>query len=85
MIERYEPGWRGMPLGIKDRNGVPIHVGDTLEFDKEEFGRECIFEMEWDKENCEPSHPGARGDLSEWCRVIKHHDGSRPLAEGEVR
>lgn len=57
-----------IPIGVSDRNGVPIHVGDRLVFDATEWGSPHVFKIELDRGQL--LHDGAPGDLSEWCEVI---------------
>ena len=59
----------GLWIGICDKDGNKIHIGDTLEFDEREYGCECIFTLTLEKG--EFQHPGAMSDLSIWCKVIK--------------
>lgn len=80
--KRPAPTAAGVPIGANDRNGHPIHIGDTLSFDPKEWGGECIFTIELLKGRLE--HPGAVGDLSHWCDVIRYWDGTVP-ASGEAR
>jgi len=67
------PTVRGVPIGINDRDGKPIHIGDTLRLDQREFGRQMEFVIEL----CDGQiqYPGATGDLSSWCEIVKPWDG----------
>lgn len=69
------PIGRGVPIGVNDRNGKPIHIGDTLRFDQREFGRQMEFVIEL--RDGQIQHPGATGDLSSWCEIVKPWDGER--------
>lgn len=60
-----------IPIGVNDRDGVPIYIGDTLEFDEAEFGSRCIFTITM-KDGC-IEHPGTTTDLTNWCRVLKRN------------
>lgn len=71
----------GLPLGVNDRDGKPVHVGDTLAFD----GRV------WSRRPDYPNHAytvtfrcgeiridGTVGDISHYCRVVKRWDAETP-------
>lgn len=55
--------------GIYDQAGMPIHLGDTLEFDSREWGGVNIFQLLF--EDGELSIGFGVGDLTEFCTVIK--------------
>lgn len=71
---------QGIPIGVNDRDGHPIHIGDTLDFDADEWGEPMQFVVRL--ENGQIVHPGATGDLTEWCRVVECVFPAR--AESEV-
>jgi len=62
-------GTIGFWTGLLDRDGQPVHIGDTLEFDLNEWGGDCVFVIGFDKG--ELTTNGTVSDISEWCRVIK--------------
>lgn len=62
----------GVPIGVSDHDGKPIHIGDILEFDQIEFGEHCVFTVVL--ERGEIIYPGSTSDLTEYCRVIKRFD-----------
>jgi len=62
----------GVPLGVHDRNGNQVHIGDTLRFDEKEWGEPMAFVVELRRG--EIHHPGATSDLSEYCEIIKRWD-----------
>ncbi len=65
----------GVPIGVCDRNGNPLHIGDTLKFDPREWGDDCcVFEIKL--ENGEIVHPGTTSDLSNWCDLVRRWDGT---------
>lgn len=68
-IEKKLKDVSGISIDRTDRQGNIIHVGDTLEFDAEEWGVEMTFVVEL--ENGKISHPGSTSDLSDWCTIIK--------------
>jgi len=69
---------RGVPIGVCDRNGNPLHIGDGLEFDAQEWGEGgCVFIIRLDKGQI--VHPGATSDLSNWCDLVRGWDGSEPM------
>ena len=70
--ERLKDG-RGVPIGVNDRNGKPIHIGDTLRFEEQEWGETMEFVIEL--RDGQIQHPGATGDLSSWCEVVKPWGG----------
>ena len=59
----------GVPIGVNDRHGNPIHFGDRLMFDKAEWGCTCEFIIELKKGRIQ--HPGSVSDLSNWCEIIE--------------
>lgn len=63
----------GTLTGLRDRLGMPIKVGDTLEFDPQEWGGECRFTITW--EDGELQHPGSTSDLTQFCTVVETWDG----------
>lgn len=74
---------RGVPIGVNDRNGKSIHIGDRLLFDSDEwyrntraFGKPDGPPMEFTIElrDGQIQHPGATGDLSNWCEIIQPWD-----------
>jgi len=67
----------GLPLGVNDRNGNPVHVGDTLAFDGREWTRTCdapdhIYTVEF--RNGQVLVDGTVGDIRHYCRVVKRWD-----------
>jgi len=58
----------GAYIGVEDCTGKPIHIGDTLEFDENEFGGKCIFTIIL--KHGMVIHPGATDDLSTWCKIV---------------
>lgn len=65
--------WIGMPLGISDREGNPVHVGDTLRFDEREWGEPYRFTLNFARG--EVDYPGGGAvSISEWCTIIKKWD-----------
>lgn len=62
----------GVPIGVKDRKGNPIHIGDELRFDAMEWGEPMAFIVVL--EEGEIRHPGSTSDLTEWCEVIRRWD-----------
>lgn len=57
----------GLALGVRDRNGTEVHVGDIIEFDSAEWGGERIVRVEF--ENGELSQNPS--EIPEWCTVLK--------------
>ena len=59
----------GIPIGVNDRHGRPIHIGDTLQFDPVEWGGP-------DKPftiilaDGAIQHPGSTADLTNWCEKV---------------
>lgn len=58
----------GMPIGINDRKGNPIHIGDALSFDADEWGEPMEFTVRL--EHGQIQHPGATDDLSAFCEIV---------------
>lgn len=59
----------GIPIGLKDMHGTPVHIGDTLRFDEKEWGGPCTFIIELNRGEIEMC--GSPSDISSWCEVIK--------------
>ena len=63
----------GVPIGLTDRNGKPIHIGDTLEFDAEEWGSgNNVFTIVI--ANGEIEMLGGPSDMGSWCKIIRSWD-----------
>ena len=69
----------GVPIGVNDRHGNPIHIGDKLRFDGQEWGgpMEFVVSLAWGK----IQHPGATSDLSNWCEIIEPWDATRATTD----
>lgn len=67
-------GVLGIPIGVNDLKGQPIHIGDKLCFDTQEWGGECEFVVELSKGKI--IHPGATADLTDFCEIIEPWNGS---------
>ena len=61
----------GTKTKIKDCEGHPIYIGDTLSFDPYEWGGENIFVLEFDEDECRLGIGFPISDLTEWCKIIK--------------
>jgi len=59
----------GLCIDKNDSDGNPIHIGDTLEFNEEEWGSKCIFQIILSDGKIQ--HPGTTDDLSSFCRIIR--------------
>ena len=60
----------GMPIDANDKNGNPICVGDTLDFDEKEWGGEFKPEQIL-IENCEVLYSGSYHDFSQYRQIVK--------------
>lgn len=65
----------GVAIGLVDRHGVPIHIGDTLRFDEREFGEPHTFTITLERGEIEMS--GAPDDMDQYCEVITRFDGTK--------
>ena len=70
MSETPELRGFGVHIGVNDRRGRPIKIGDVLSFDPREWGGLMTFQIQL--KDGEISHPGTTRDLSEWCTIIPH-------------
>ena len=59
-------------IDVNDRNGNPIHVGDTLRFDEKEWGGFCEFQISIRKGEIQGC--GTPEDWSNWCYIVKRGD-----------
>lgn len=62
----------GLPIGLNDKKGNPIHIGDTLRFDGmawhgKEPGPEFIIELE----RGEILMYGCPDDMDQYCEIVK--------------
>jgi hypothetical protein len=62
----------GIPIGVNDKHGKPIHIGDTLRFDEKEWGAPRTFTITLDKG--EILGDGAPSDWPEFCEIIRKYD-----------
>jgi hypothetical protein len=76
MPDRYNPSYRtkmgevGQWTGLYDKHGKEICIGDTMKFDRVEWGSDDNeFIVEW--ERGELLVNGTIGDLSSWCEVVR--------------
>jgi len=65
----------GVPIGVNDELGKPIHIGDRLKFDEREWGEPLEFTVEL--KNGQIHHPGAPSDLTNWCQIIEPWGAAR--------
>lgn len=69
----------GIYIGLEDRNGTPVHIGDTLEFDYEEWwsnappGKRPLGPVLTKVEliDGEITCNGGVGSIRDWCTVVK--------------
>jgi len=59
----------GLPLGLNDCEGNPVHFGDTLSFDEKEWGGPCEFVVEFI--NGQTSVCGTVDNIPEFCTIVK--------------
>ena len=69
----------GVPIGVNDQHGNPIHIGDKLDFDHREWGGPQQFVVELKDGTIQ--HPGCTSDLSSWCEIIESWDARRVSGE----
>jgi hypothetical protein len=72
MIGTYM-GTPGLNTGLKDRNGVEVHLGDTLSFDPKEWGSEFVWVLAFEDGELNGCS-AVTTDIPEWCDVIKKWD-----------
>lgn len=70
----------GLPLGVNDRDGNPVHVGDTLAFQGSVWSRgvkdppDHFFVVSFERGQVRID--GTIGDIEVYCRIVKRWDGS---------
>lgn len=65
---------KGLYTGLSDCHGNPVHLGDTLEFDPNEWGNSDRNKFVIGFSDGELDCLGTPGDISEWCTIIKKWD-----------
>lgn len=65
----------GTYIDAKDKYDNPIHIGDKLEFDSDEWGGECQFYIEIRKG--EILGCGTPGDWNNYCKIIEKWDAKK--------
>ena len=76
----------GMRIGVLDRDGTPVRIGDTLSFDGREWGSDKDHEFVVRFEGGGILVDGTVGDIPIWCRIVRNPSGDRfpdPAREGE--
>jgi len=61
----------GVPIGLNDRHGNPVHIGDTLRFDPYAWGNTTNNEFVVELVAGEIQINGAPSDIPNWCEIIK--------------
>ena len=79
VVAKAEPVGLGVPIGVNDAAGRPIHIGDTLDFEEREYGCPCRFTIELNEGSIQ--HPGVTSDLSEFCEIAIPWD-AKPEPKG---
>lgn len=67
----------GMRIGVLDRDGTPVRIGDTLSFDAREWGSDKDHEFVVRFEGGGILVDGTVGDIPIWCRVVRNPSGDR--------
>jgi hypothetical protein len=68
----YPVGY-GTPIDLNDKHGNPVHVGDTLMFDEDEWGSEFkpyVVKIE----EGEIQLYGSPSDVPQFCEIVKRWD-----------
>lgn len=68
----YPVGY-GVPIGLNDCKGNPVHIGDTLTFDETEYGGKLdpyVVLIEAGQVQL----AGAPSDVPQWCEIVKPWD-----------
>jgi hypothetical protein len=69
----YPVAGAGVSIDTNDKNGNPIHIGDTLMFDEEEWGG--VFEpYVVEIKGAEIQLCGVPSDLPQFCEIVKRWD-----------
>ena len=65
----YPVGY-GVPIGLNDKHGNPVHIGDTLKFDEDEWGGKFEPYVVTIEEG-EIQLFGSPSDVPQFCEVVK--------------
>jgi len=68
------PLWLGLPIDLTDMHGTPIHIGDRVKFDADEWGGEHEFIVGF--ESGEVLFSGTGDDMDSFATVVQ------PYAKG---
>lgn len=64
----------GVPIGLEDKHGNPVHIGDTLRFDPHAWGNSTNNEFVVTLQEGEIRLNGVPSDIPEWCEIIHPWD-----------
>lgn len=70
MLQRFDMGTHGTDTGLRDRHGFVVCIGDTVEFDPQEWGGECRFTVTYDRATGSLRIPGTASDAERWWTVL---------------
>jgi len=65
---------KGTYIRYNDKHGNPIHIGDTLSFDAQEWGSENVFVLEFNWADFGLNIGFPIHDLTTYCEIIKKWD-----------
>lgn len=61
----------GVPIGLNDKHGNPVHIGDTLRFDPQVWGNDTNNKFVVELADGEIQTNGVPSDIPNWCEIIK--------------
>lgn len=69
---------KGTPIGVNDKHGRAVHIGDTLHFDEKKWGSAVNATFVVELIDGEIVHNGVASDFEEYCEIVIPWDAAKP-------